>query len=391
MMSEGIRIFEESGRRFFEVPKDARTDYATHKYFRYIGRFPPQIPKYIIKRYSEPGDLVYDPMCGVGTTLIEAILEGRRAMGSDLNPISVLLSKVTSNPIDPAVLNPEINNLLCLITSCSEGAAPSLHSYISKVHSTNKPKIEALDLLGTEKYYSEGALSAIDIIHNCINSLEFSPIREFALVALLSILRRISNANNKKMNVVIDAKAKVYPPYQTFDKQINLMLKINRDFYQYKATNVEVFTAKADEIKLTDEHSDLIIIHPPYPTNTAFSEQLILQLALLGISHKTIWEDELAVRGSYAHKKNGVRYYLVNWFKTMKEIHRILKDSRYCGIVIGDGQIDYTRIPMGAITLEFAKDLGFKVVDYMTHRIHNTTGWTLNRRMKHDYIIILRK
>jgi tRNA G10 N-methylase Trm11 len=44
----------------------------------------PAIARTAIERYSQPGDLVLDPMCGVGTSLVEAILAGRSALGVDL-------------------------------------------------------------------------------------------------------------------------------------------------------------------------------------------------------------------------------------------------------------------------------------------------------------------
>ncbi|MCD0444246.1 hypothetical protein LO763_11500 [Glycomyces sp. A-F 0318] len=46
----------------------------------------PQIAATAIARYSKPGDTVLDPMCGVGTSLIEAIQLGRYAYGVDLEP-----------------------------------------------------------------------------------------------------------------------------------------------------------------------------------------------------------------------------------------------------------------------------------------------------------------
>ena len=46
----------------------------------------PAIARQAIAAYSRPGDLVLDPMCGIGTTLVEAIHLGRQAIGIELEP-----------------------------------------------------------------------------------------------------------------------------------------------------------------------------------------------------------------------------------------------------------------------------------------------------------------
>jgi SAM-dependent methyltransferase len=46
----------------------------------------PAIARHAIERYSQPGDLVLDPMCGIGTTLVEAVHLGRDAIGVELEP-----------------------------------------------------------------------------------------------------------------------------------------------------------------------------------------------------------------------------------------------------------------------------------------------------------------
>ncbi len=45
------------------------------------GRMLPAIARHVIETYTEPHDLVLDPMCGIGTTLIEAMHLGRNAVG----------------------------------------------------------------------------------------------------------------------------------------------------------------------------------------------------------------------------------------------------------------------------------------------------------------------
>ena len=57
----------------------------------YRACFKPQLPRFFIERLTQPGDLVYDPFMGRGTTLLEAVLLGRQAAGCDINPLSAIL------------------------------------------------------------------------------------------------------------------------------------------------------------------------------------------------------------------------------------------------------------------------------------------------------------
>lgn len=59
----------------------------------YRACFKPQLPAFFIDRFTKPGDLVYDPFCGRGTTIIEAGLRGRRAIANDANPLSEILCR----------------------------------------------------------------------------------------------------------------------------------------------------------------------------------------------------------------------------------------------------------------------------------------------------------
>ncbi len=69
-----------------------RGNWATHN-SKYRGNFAPQIARNLIEMYSSEGDYVLDPMVGSGTTLIEAKLLNRKALGIDINPEAVEISK----------------------------------------------------------------------------------------------------------------------------------------------------------------------------------------------------------------------------------------------------------------------------------------------------------
>ena len=69
-----------------------RGNWATHK-SDYRGNFAPQIARNLILNYSIEGELILDPMVGSGTTLIEAKLLNRNAIGYDINQKAVDITR----------------------------------------------------------------------------------------------------------------------------------------------------------------------------------------------------------------------------------------------------------------------------------------------------------
>lgn len=57
------------------------------------ARMPLEVARAAVAAFSEPGQTILDPMCGSGVVLRAAQLEGRLAIGSDVDPLAVLLSK----------------------------------------------------------------------------------------------------------------------------------------------------------------------------------------------------------------------------------------------------------------------------------------------------------
>src|SRR4051794_10042529 len=67
----------------------------------YRACFKPQLPRFFIERLTRPGDIVYDPFMGRGTTPIEAALLGRVPAGNDINPLSLVMTRPRLYP--PAI------------------------------------------------------------------------------------------------------------------------------------------------------------------------------------------------------------------------------------------------------------------------------------------------
>ena len=380
-----LDIAYDNDVEYWKVPPKAPTQYLSHSYFRYIGKFPPQIAHKIIAEYGRPGGLLVDPMCGGGTSLIEAARLGMNTIGIDINPIAQLISRVTTKSIEPSRVKEEYQGITDVLSRIELQDLPLIE--------TEQHQIPYPDDEDYSKYFSNDAYSNLILLNNHIDEIQDTACREFFYVALLSILRHVSRANVKKMNTEIDESKKEIPVAKAYRDKAFRMMKVNTILFDmgYPSTEITVRGGEASDTGIDIETADLVILHPPYLSGTAFSESLQLQLLWEGLDHKSFRSKELAMRGSYFHVPNGMRKYLVGWSRILNDSFKILRDGGFCAIVIGDGKVDYVRIPMNAISIEFAADIGFKKISSAKHVLHHNTGRTLNKRMKHQNVTIFQK
>jgi hypothetical protein len=72
-----------------------RKDRPVHDWYRFVLSYPPHLVRQLIERFHlDQTDLLLDPFCGTGTTLIEAKLQGIPSIGCDAHPLAVLVSRV---------------------------------------------------------------------------------------------------------------------------------------------------------------------------------------------------------------------------------------------------------------------------------------------------------
>jgi hypothetical protein len=93
------RVLEPAGSERLAKLVEAASDATpvvglTHNFYRYPARFSPKLARAAIEAFSEPGDLVLDPFVGGGTTLVEAMVLGRDAIGADISSLATFVSEV---------------------------------------------------------------------------------------------------------------------------------------------------------------------------------------------------------------------------------------------------------------------------------------------------------
>jgi DNA methylase len=82
-----------------ELPERERTKHV-HRLHPYLGKFVPQLAETFLRRYARPGDVVWDPFVGSGTTLVEANAFGARSAGCDVSAFNCLLASAKTARYD---------------------------------------------------------------------------------------------------------------------------------------------------------------------------------------------------------------------------------------------------------------------------------------------------
>ena len=73
--------------------RTANTKEYTHGVHPYPAMMIPQVARRLIQSYGREGDVLFDPYCGTGTTLLEGMLANLKSSGTDLNPLARLIAR----------------------------------------------------------------------------------------------------------------------------------------------------------------------------------------------------------------------------------------------------------------------------------------------------------
>ncbi len=107
-----------------DLPERVRTKHV-HRLHPYLGKFIPQLVEIFLRMYFKPGDTVYDPFCGSGTTLVEANALNINSIGCDISVFNCLLSRVKTDCYNLGQARTEI---LDILQRTEEAFSPSLFS-----------------------------------------------------------------------------------------------------------------------------------------------------------------------------------------------------------------------------------------------------------------------
>ena len=371
----------------FEELTPSQTSYITHGYHRYPAKFIPQLAARIILENTRAGDLVCDPFMGSGTTLVEAIVNDRRAYGTDINPVAALIARAKTTPIEPTYLKKNVDAVFGDLSPLLAGDSNQARLVSDGAEASDfdivLPDNERIDYWFPEKQKMDLA-----VILSRINTVQDLHIKDFLLCSFSNILKGCSRWLMKSVKPTID-KDKVIPGvYKSFNTQTRRMMKKNEEFFNLvsgKKIERVVDNVDARRMNVPSSSASLIVTSPPYVTSYEYADLHQLTALWLGYTN-TVSEFRSKFIGSI-HKQNGdvnlhsklgretverlrlvdkreangVEKYFLEMQQCFEEMHRILKQGGRAAIVVGDTDLRKVKIQNAYVFIETMEIIGFRV------------------------------
>ncbi|CAN5449453.1 hypothetical protein BH10ACT3_BH10ACT3_00170 [soil metagenome] len=344
------------------------------------ARFLPQLPAILISALSEPGDHVLDPFCGSGTTLVEARLQGRVALGIDTNPVAALIAAAKTAPFDR-------DSFDRFVVSTLDSVANSLGTFGGRLDavSANIPNLDE-----QQRWYHERTLAELGVIWHTLNHAE--PAYYLAGAATFSSILREVCSQDKHWGWICDnvtPKTLVYRDAVTsFANKLQEYGASARDLNDIADQSLECRVATgecANQLATEPTDSiDLVVTSPPYFGVTDYAKAQRLSFLWFGFPLEATRQSEAGAR-SKRRRKTALTEFLRDMEDSFVQIARVLKPGAFCAIVLGES-------PARAAHLDELEEVigrsGLRVEQRIERRLPSQRG--LIATLKEERILVCR-
>lgn len=359
------------------------TNSLTHGLHRYPAKYIPQIPRWAIREYSRRGDLILDPFCGSGTTLVEAMAEGRHSAGVDLDPLAGLISGVKVADLDPTRLRDLLDPLLELgrqVPSRLNVPLPDIKNFDHWFNRTAWAELQALR-------------AGIDRVATTLDE------RRFMLVVFSSILRAVSNADDQSQKTYVSGTLKKIVPsvLPTFRKRFLKAIEGVTELKSRRGDSLSsVFRTSATCLPFGSDSVDLVVTSPPYLDSVDYMYNLMLEYFWLGqdvgigsrkeynarrreyIGSKNPSQTNdlpnavrhlIAADGVPAYRREVLGPYFSGMLDHFQEAARVLKDGGRYVLVIGNSRTQSGMLPLHDALIALGSVAGLHIEHAFGYRI----------------------
>ncbi len=399
------------------------TGYASHDLHAFAAKFPPQLPRAFIRSLTNPGDAVLDPMMGSGTAVVEALLEGRRGIGLDIDPLALRVSRVKTTRLDTEA-----------VRSAGYKVMARAHTLMSDVERLDRALANQFDERTKgfiDYWFTKTTQRELMALILTIKKVPDALVRRFLELTFSSIIVTKSGGVSRARDLAHSRphldNAKV--PKDAIE-QFSFRLRKNlASIAALKAngTTAALVAGDARCMPFDDRTIDLIVTSPPYANAIDYMRAHKFSLVWFGesvgnlsrlradyigserrgqLSHPTLPDRPETIIRQLAErdptKAAILRKYFVEMRLVLAEMYRVLRDDSASIIVVGTSMMRGLDIQTHYCLADLALELGYEVIGVvqrtldrnkrmMPARFGKKTDSMIEQRMHEEYVIGLLK
>lgn len=334
-----------------------------HGWHPFPAKFPPQLPELFIKELTAAGDTVLDPMAGSGTTLVEAVRLGRRAVGCDIDPLALTMMRAKLFPIDCGLMVRVGFSILETAKKDFEKNQKSLKKELTERFNAETLKFINYWFLPETQLELLSLVKEIEKVRPSNARRFFSMIFSSLIIAKsagVSMARDLAHTRPHKIKDKKPASA-----FSEYIKRLSYAVKAGSDTITRNDTVLK--EAAAQNTGLDSETADLIITSPPYANNAIdymrahkfslvwfkypIKDLTVLRSDYLGHDSSGKYNKDVylppqceksvaALTPLSASKAAALRRYFGEMRRVIREMRRLLKTGKHCVIVVASSVLE---------------------------------------------------
>ena len=404
----------------------------THYLFRFPAKFHPPVVHSLLRSYTTEGQTVLDPFCGSGTLLVSAAAEGRHAVGVDVDPVAVFVSRGKTHRYQPGHLKASWRILRSELDAAARPADEYTHRRFEDISVEEYRSVvssEALwipDIPNLMHWFRRYVIIDLARIAHRIDRAGIPGThRAFFRLVFASIIRNASNADPVPVSGLevtahmraLDAAGRLVDPFKLFRKAVGKGLVAVEDYRNAARPGSKVRVIEADSASLgrrLRRQADAVITSPPYHSAVDYyrrhqlemfwlkltathDQRLELRPKYIGRPDVRKRDPILARRGELgplaAHWEDRIRpvsskradafvHYIISMQDVFAHLRSMVRPSGPAVFVLGHSEWNGHELPTSDLFAEIAGD-HFTLTDrlwypiknrYMSYKRHNGAG-----------------
>lgn len=354
----------------------------THNFHTYPARLHPLLCRRLLQQFARPGDHVLDPFCGGGTTVLEAMVRGCQAIGTDINPVALRIARARTLIWSEAQLEQLVTDAQALSDANFSDARRKVSHPLGQAARTHA------------RWYDPHVLQELQGLHNKISQVSAAPLHELFLIVFSSLLVKVSRQTSDTQLTMTQRQVGRGTVSRLFGRKSAELAEQLREVRRAVPDDTPppvLRQADARALVGPDNTIDLIITSPPYVGTYDYVAHQERRFSWLEEAEDYAREHEIGARRQNQDPRN---QWEADELRILGEMHRVLRPGGRLFIIAGDGVLADEPWYIDRETCRAAEEVGFKVMGIASQErghTHPEVARIFGRRLRREHLISLRK